>query len=85
LLRAFRAAAEPSHCRAARYAWALLLARIYEVFPLRYPDPLGARWVSPFPDRSLSGEANGGSGSKVAIDCFVGGLIRGSRFLPARH
>ena len=26
---------EPIHRRAARYAWALLLARIYEVFPLR--------------------------------------------------
>jgi Putative transposase len=30
-------AAEPAHRRAARYAWALLLARIYEVFPLRCP------------------------------------------------
>jgi hypothetical protein len=28
-------AAEPAPRRAARYAWALLLARIYEVFPLR--------------------------------------------------
>lgn len=28
-------AEEPLHRRAARYAWALLLARIYEVFPLR--------------------------------------------------
>ena len=28
-------AAEPIHRRAARYAWALLLARIYPVFPLR--------------------------------------------------
>ncbi len=28
---------EPVHRRAARYAWALLLARIYEVFPLRCP------------------------------------------------
>ena len=28
-------AAEPAHRRAARYAWALLLARIYAVFPLR--------------------------------------------------
>ncbi len=26
---------EPAHRRAARYAWALLLARIYEFFPLR--------------------------------------------------
>ena len=30
-------AAEPAHRRAARYAWALLLARIYEVFPLVCP------------------------------------------------
>ena len=30
-------AAEPAHRRAARYAWALLLARIYEVFPLLCP------------------------------------------------
>jgi hypothetical protein len=29
--------AEPAHRRAARYAWALLLARIYEVFPLVCP------------------------------------------------
>ena len=28
---------EPPHRRAARYAWALLLARIYEVFPLLCP------------------------------------------------
>jgi hypothetical protein len=28
---------EPIHRRAARYAWALLLARIYEVFPLFCP------------------------------------------------
>jgi len=28
---------EPAHRRAARYAWALLLAHIYEVFPLRCP------------------------------------------------
>ena len=28
-------AAEPAHRHTARYAWALLLARIYEVFPLR--------------------------------------------------
>jgi hypothetical protein len=39
-------AAEPAHRRAARYAWALLLARIYdrrkslwdEVFPLHCPQ-----------------------------------------------
>jgi hypothetical protein len=30
-------AAEPAHRRAARYAWAMLLARIYEVFPLGCP------------------------------------------------
>jgi hypothetical protein len=27
-------AEEPIHCLAARYAWALQVARIYEVFPL---------------------------------------------------
>ena len=31
------AAEEPSHRQAARYAWALLLARIYEAFPLLCP------------------------------------------------
>jgi hypothetical protein len=30
-------AADPAHRRAARHAWALLLARIYEVFPLVCP------------------------------------------------
>ena len=30
-------AAEPAHRRAARHAWAALLARIYEVFPLLCP------------------------------------------------
>ncbi len=30
-------AEEPLHRRAARYAWALLLARIYEIFPLLCP------------------------------------------------
>ena len=30
-------AAEPIHRRAARYAWAVLLARIYELFPLGCP------------------------------------------------
>ena len=30
-------AVEPAHRRAARYAWALLLARIYEGFPLLCP------------------------------------------------
>jgi len=33
-----QAAEEPIHRRAARYAWALLLARIYEVFPLLCPE-----------------------------------------------
>ena len=32
-----QAAEEPFHRRAARYTWALLLARIYEVFPLLCP------------------------------------------------
>jgi hypothetical protein len=36
-------AAEPAHRRAARYAWALLLARIYEVFPLRCPRCVAPR------------------------------------------
>ena len=35
-------AAEPAHRRAARYAWALLLARIDEVFPLVGPIGGGA-------------------------------------------
>ena len=35
--RADPTAAEPAHRRAARYAWARLLARIYEVFPLVCP------------------------------------------------
>ena len=30
-------AAEPAHRRAARFAWVLLLARVYEVFPLVCP------------------------------------------------
>jgi hypothetical protein len=30
-------AAAPAHRRAARYAWAMLLARIYEAFPMRCP------------------------------------------------
>ena len=30
-------AAAPAHCKAARYVWALLLARIYEVLPLVCP------------------------------------------------
>jgi len=29
--------AELAHCRAARYAWALLLARIYEALPTALP------------------------------------------------
>jgi hypothetical protein len=41
-------AAEPAHRRAARYAWALLLARIYEVFPLVCPDCGGAMRIIAF-------------------------------------
>jgi hypothetical protein len=35
-------AAAPAHRRAARYTWALLLACIYEVFPLGCPNGGGA-------------------------------------------
>ena len=41
-------AAEAAHRRAARYAWALLLARIYEVFPLRCPRCGGAMRIIAF-------------------------------------
>jgi hypothetical protein len=41
-------AAEPAHRRAARYAWALLLARIDEVFPLVCPDCGGAMRIIAF-------------------------------------
>ncbi len=41
-------AAEPAHRRAARYAWALLLARIYEVFPLVCPTCGGAMRIIAF-------------------------------------
>ena len=41
-------AAEPAHRRAARYAWALLLARIHEVFPLRCPHCGGAMRIIAF-------------------------------------
>ena len=41
-------AAEPAHRRAARYAWALLLARIYEVFPLGCPTCGGAMRIIAF-------------------------------------
>ena len=34
-------AAEPVHRRVARYAWAVLLARIYEAFPLLCPKCCG--------------------------------------------
>ena len=40
--------AEPAHRRAARYAWALLLARIYEVFPLLCPHCGGAMRIIAF-------------------------------------
>ena len=39
---------EPIHRRAARYAWALLLARIYDVFPLRCPQCGGAMRIRAF-------------------------------------
>lgn len=41
-------AAEPAYHRAARYAWALLLARIYEVFPLVCPNCGGAMRIIAF-------------------------------------
>ena len=41
-------AAEPAHRRAARYAWALLLARIFEVFPLVCPYCGGAMRIIAF-------------------------------------
>jgi hypothetical protein len=41
-------AAEPAHRRAARYTWALLLARIYEVFPLVCPTCGGAMRIIAF-------------------------------------
>jgi hypothetical protein len=41
-------ATEAAHRRAARYAWALLLARIYEVYPLVCPDCGGAMRIIAF-------------------------------------
>jgi hypothetical protein len=41
-------ATESAHRRAARYAWALLLVRIYEVFPLVCPDCGGAMRIIAF-------------------------------------
>jgi hypothetical protein len=41
-------AAEPAHRRTAHYAWALLLARIYEVFPLVCPTCGGAMRILAF-------------------------------------
>ena len=39
---------EPIHRRAARYAWALLLARIDDVFPLRCPKGEGEMHIITF-------------------------------------
>jgi hypothetical protein len=41
-------ATEPAHRRAAHYAWAMLLARIYEVFPLVCPNCGGAMRIIAF-------------------------------------
>jgi hypothetical protein len=41
-------ATEPAHRRAARFAWALLLVRIYEVCPLVCPDCGGAMRIIAF-------------------------------------
>lgn len=41
-------ATEPAHRRAARYAWAMLLARIYEVLPLVCPNCGGAMRIIAF-------------------------------------
>jgi len=39
---------EPAHRQAARYVWALLLARIYEVLPLLCPTCGGAMRIIAF-------------------------------------
>jgi len=41
------ATSEPTHIRAARYVWALLLARIYEVLPLLWPARRAQLWETP--------------------------------------
>ena len=40
--------AAPAHRQAARYVWALLLARIYEVLPLLCPKCGGEMWIIAF-------------------------------------
>lgn len=45
---------EPLHRRAARYAWALLLARIYEIFPLRCPRCDGEMRIIAFINEAMA-------------------------------
>ena len=47
-------AEEPIHRRAARYAWALLLARIYEVFPLLCPKCGGEMRIIAFINEAMA-------------------------------
>jgi hypothetical protein len=49
-----QAAEEPIHRQAARYAWALLLARIYEVFPLLCPKCGGEIRIIAFISEALA-------------------------------
>jgi hypothetical protein len=49
-----QAAEEPIHRRAARYAWALLLARIYEVFPLLCPNCGGEMRIIAFINEAMA-------------------------------
>ena len=49
-----QAAEEPIHRRAARYAWALLLARIYEVFPLLCPKCGGEMRIIAFINEAIA-------------------------------
>jgi Putative transposase len=54
---------EAAHRRAARYAWALLLARIYEVFPLRCPK-CGAAMRDPRARLRAESPRNGRKGAR---------------------